>query len=431
MPLYPALTVGELELRLAESMGDLLFDATATAGAASTITAAALPWNANDDEGIIGAWVRLYAGTSAGDERQAIAPYTASTGLVTADRAWTATPDTTTKLYITRQHRPTQYQRALQDAQRYQAQRRISLLPVIGREVIVGNLVPNGTFDLYTTADTPDGGFAIAGTPTEETTITLGPRSCLKLVSAANTAASVRFSLPRWGVFKGKTVRCYAWVRPSNASLTTLEFADGVGSATTDTATTNSVWELLEISRSFSDAATQARPSVEIAAAGAGVQTTTYVQFLYVPDPDPHFEQAAMDADRSLVAIGGLRLSNGSVLGSSVGRGYGFGDALRPKNFSIFEDTEDTPRLLRLDIAGAYRGHVLEYQGWKIHPEFTAVTTSYAGTPELLLPRARAILLRNVGADAGEVMAAEATADRAERDLAVRIPMGYRAVMSQ
>ena len=107
-------TVGELELLLAQSVGDVLFDGTATAGAASTLTDPATPWASNDDENPIGAWLRIYKGVSAGDERLLISPYTASTGLMTADRAFTSTPTTTSQYYVSRRYRPTLYLRALQ-----------------------------------------------------------------------------------------------------------------------------------------------------------------------------------------------------------------------------------------------------------------------------------------------------------------------------
>lgn len=427
MPLYTALTVGSLMRELAQSLGDLIFDGTSDSGSTTTLVDAPLAnlFLTNDDEAVKGAWLYGISGTAAAQEKL-VSAYTASSGTLTWTGAATS-PAGDTGYILTRQHRPTEYLRALQEAQRYQAQRGLSLLPVIGREGIVGNLIPNGGFDLWTTADTPDGGFTIQGVDTMETTITAGPRRAYKLVSDGTLAAFIRFAIPQWGKFRGQTVRCYALARSSIAARTSLQFADGV-LTTTDTVTTNSVWELLEVSAAFSDAATQAQVSIEVS---SGSAVTLYVQFLYVPDPDLAYEQAAIDADRALVWIGGLKVSKGSVL-SSNGRGYAFGIPLRLQNFDVVEDTEDTPRLLRLDVAGSYRGHVLEYEGWKIHPEFTGPTVSYAGTPELILPRARAIMLRNAAADPGEVAAAEASAAAAEAALGVHVNINtMKRVMAQ
>ena len=438
-PLYTALTVGSLIRELAASVGDLVFSGTPTAqGTTTTLIDAALGryWTANDDEALKGAWLYLIAGTgtptdaAAGMERP-ISAYTAATGTLT----WTGAADDTTEitnLYgIVRQRRPTEYLRALQAAQRYQAQRGLGLLPVVGREGIVGNLVPNGNFDLFTTANVPDGvTIDPNSTFTMETTVTFGQRHSLKMTTDGTNAGYVRFDIPQWGKFKGKTVRCYARVYTSVAARTTLDFYNFSTStpAETDTVTTASTWELLEVSNAYPDVASRARVAVNVS---AGSAVSVYTQLLYVADPEPSFEQAAIDADRALAWIGDLKYSTQSVLGVN-GLGYHFADGLRTKNFSIVEDTEDTPRLLRLDVAGALRGHVLEYKGYKIHPEFTGPTVSFAGTPELILPRARAILLRNSGADTAMVRDAEAEAREAEATLSERPNLSlFKRVMAQ
>ena len=68
MPIYGSVTAGVLMRDLAQSLGDLIFDGTATAGAASALTDAAIPDNVADASRIIGAFkdnVRLDGSLSA------------------------------------------------------------------------------------------------------------------------------------------------------------------------------------------------------------------------------------------------------------------------------------------------------------------------------------------------------------------------------
>ena len=258
MPIYPAETAGVIIRKLARSAGDLKFDGTATAGAAATITDPALPWASDDDEGIIGAWVGLIGGTAAGDERLAISPYTASSGLVTADRAWSATPTTTSVYIVTRRYRLTEYLRALQEAQWYQAQRGLDLYPIVGREIVLGSALENN-FDLFTTANVPDGlTLDSNSTFTAEATVTLGGRRVLQMETDGTNLGSARFAMPRWGAFQRKTVDFYAHARSSivASSRAGIQFNDGVTTATEDFLDTISVWQRLYVSQAMGEAAT-------------------------------------------------------------------------------------------------------------------------------------------------------------------------------
>lgn len=430
MPPYVALTVGQLVRDLAQAMGDLIAEGNSDSGSTTTLVDAILAgiFTANDDEALKGAWLYGIGGTMAGKE-QLITGYTAATGTIT----WTgaATSPSSDTDYIVTRTRPTRYLRALQQAQHYLTDRKLDLEPVIGRESIVGNLVPNGMLDLYTTANVPDGLTLDTDSEwTRETTITFGHRRALKGVTDGTLAGFVRYAIPLWGKFLGRTVRAYALVRASTASRVTLEFSDGV-TTTTDTLSTNNVWELLDLSVAFGDAATQAQVSIEIS---AGSAVTVYLQLLYVADPLSEYEEALIDVDRRLVEITKVVLSSQSVLSIS-GRGYAFDEELLDDgdSWSIVRDTEDTPRKLRLALGSSRRGRVVEYHGWKSHAEFTAVTVTYGtsetpGRPGLILPRARVEMLRMLGADGGEIAAAEAEAVRAEGLLAVGPGVNRRGV---
>jgi hypothetical protein len=406
-----ALTAGELIRDLTQRLGDQIATGVSDSGSTTTLVDAPLTnsFPSNDDEGIKGAWIYGISGTAAAIERR-ITGYTAATGTVT----WTVTttsPSNNTGYVITR-FRPTMLLAALQAAQRDETddgreRQGISLDRVVGREAIIGNLVPNGAFDLYTTANVPDAlTLDTDSTFTQENAITDGNRRSLKIVTDGTNAGFVRFAIPRWGKFKGRSVQCYAKVRSNIAARTTLAFADGV-LTTTDTVTTANVWELLTFSHAFSDAATQAQVSVEVS---AGAAVTVYLQILYVADPDNLQEEAAIDADRNLVWIGKLRVSTQSVL-SDNGHGYVFANGFGNQNFHIMEDTEDTPRQLRLDVAGSYRGRVLEYEGYKNHAELTGPTISYTGDVNMLLARAKQYVLAWTNADFTAVEIAKREAD--------------------
>ena len=100
---------------IADAVGDLVVEGTATAGGSTTLT------DTNnllftDDSALVGAWAFIHTGTSIGDER-AISAYSASSDQIT-NLAWTSTPTTSSQYEIHRKFRVRQYNRAIDQALR-------------------------------------------------------------------------------------------------------------------------------------------------------------------------------------------------------------------------------------------------------------------------------------------------------------------------
>ena len=155
----------------------------------------------------------------------------------------------------------------------------------------------------------------------------------------------------------------------------------------------------------------------------------------YAPEPFSGEFMHPIDADRSIVAIGSLRLSAGSAA-SIHPEAHTFPHPVADDAWDIFEDTEDTPRQLRVRVPSVWMGHVLEYRARKNHAELTGPTISYTGTPELILPRAKYILLNQTEAPdlngrRPMVSAALEEAMQAERSLGTRMPAAWRRVQAQ
>src|SRR3990167_9724561 len=108
-------TVAELALDLARFCGDLLVSGTATGGTATTLVDTANLIFENDDD-LKGAWVGIYAGVAIGDERPITASSAASDNITCP--AFSATPTTASKYFITRRWRPRQYLDAISSAVR-------------------------------------------------------------------------------------------------------------------------------------------------------------------------------------------------------------------------------------------------------------------------------------------------------------------------
>ena len=100
---------------IADAVGDLVVEGTATAGASTTLI------DTNnllfvDDSALVGAWAFIHTGTSIGDER-AISAYSASSDQITS-LAWTSSPTTSSQYEIHRKFRVRQYNRAIDQALR-------------------------------------------------------------------------------------------------------------------------------------------------------------------------------------------------------------------------------------------------------------------------------------------------------------------------
>ena len=437
MPLYAAVTGGQLIRDLARMLGDIVWDATAGSATGTTIVASNTLAIGATNSLVIGAWIYTTGGTGANQER-AIGANSISAGdvtftLSTNGPSWTTTPDSTTTFIITR-IRPTHLLRALQEAQRYQTQRLLSLLPVTGREIVIGSILPNN-FDLFTTANVPDGLTLGTGTFTNEATVTAGGRRGLRLVTDGTNAGSVRFAAPRWGKWRGQTARLRVLLRASIASRVTIEINDGTGTATTDTAETNNRWEYLTAERAINEAATQVRFSVEVS---SGAAVTVDMSYWYGEDPAAASHEYPIDVDRNLVGISDLWV--GGLIGDATSQeSYNFNQAfLPPEAYDIFEDVDNTPRLLRLRIGSEWNQRVLEYKGWQRQAELTGPTITWNGTPELILARAKYYMLRETASgedDFARLREFRRELEEIERPepkgLAVRLPHSLKRVQAQ
>lgn len=414
MPVYTALTAGGLLVRLAERRNALVYSGTATAGAAGTLTDMTIPSALADDPAYENRWLYTIAGTSAGDER-AVTDYNGS-GVLTANRNFTATPDTTTQYMVTTE-RPLRLLRALQDAQDWLANHWVDCNKVIGREVVIGSALPNN-FDLFTTANVLDGlTLDSNSTFTSQTTPTLGGRRVLRMVTDGTNAGFVRYSVPAWGRFQGKTVNLYVHLRASivASNRVGIQINDGVTTATEAFLTTINDWQRLYASQAMGAAATQLRLSIE---ATAGAAVTIEMAWWYAPEPFDGEYRAPLDADRNLIAIGHLRPSKGNVA-SDTPAAHLFDEYIPLSAYDLFEDVDDTPRQLRLYGLTDYKGRVLEYAGLTRTAELTGPTISYPGDRDLLLNVAMDIL------DNGRPTAAS------ERLIAGKIPIGYKGVQAR
>jgi hypothetical protein len=428
MPAYTARTLGELVVRLAEYVGDLVTFGTATAGAAGTVTANATtcPSITSNDARYLGKWFYMFAGTSAGDPRR-ISAY--STGrVITVSQNFSSTPTTSSQFAILNRFDPRLLERAILRAEEYQTDAGISLRPVTGRELVAGSALPNVP-DLFTTANVPDGlTLDSTSTFTSQTDPTLGGRRVLRMVTDGTNVGFIRYSIPGWGQWQGKTAYLYAHLRSSivASSRVGVQINDGITTATNSYLSTIRDWQLLQPTQAMGDAATQLRMSIE---ATAGAAVTVELALWYAPYPFGPPWSHPLDADRNLVAISGLRFSAGKV-STTFPRVHAFPYRIEPDAFDIFEDADDTPRQLRLHVDDRWKGHVLEYKGWQRHAELTAgsATTSYTGNPNLILPRAKYFLLQAVGAPAADIDRAEREAELAERRFGVELDGAKRVV---
>lgn len=417
------LTAGQMMRELAQEVGDLIWDGTTTSGTTTTAVDASVPANSDDDENMIGAWWYGVSGTGQNQERILVSPYTATSGTMTFDRAAT-NPSADTGYIVTRKYRPTHIMRAIQAAQRHLGQGRppTVLVPVLGRELVLGSALPNN-FDLFTTANVPDG-LTLDGnsTFTSQTTVTAGGRRGLRMVTDGTNAGSVRYAIPRWGRFNGRSILFRVLLRASVAARVTIEISDGVSTATTKTVSTNNAWELLEISRAVSAAATQLQVSIEVS---SGVAVTVDLSYWFAGEPLAGYTSQPLDADRNLVYVGRVRVSEPI---SAIGYGgYDFFADLADDAWEVVEDMDDTPRLFRAHVTGL-QGRVLEYQGYRRMAEATGPSVSIPVPPELLLPRARYFLHRDYQ-EREQAADALAEAMDVEKRLRVQVPRnGFKRV---
>lgn len=418
-----SLTAGEIIFEVAGLIEDREEEGTLTTGGTTTHVDVnnLAKYAVNDHQLLLGKTFIIYKGTSAGSS-QPISAFTASSDQITVPVAITLT-DNTSKYFIAPRFRLQDYLDTLRGAQReLRAWRPVPYVKeAVGREIVIGNALINGAFDLYTTANVPDG-MTLDGnsTFTEETVITKTGRRSLKGVTDGANAGFVRQTIPNWGRFKGAAVLVFAWVRASTASRVTLELTDGVNTQR-KTLETDDAFEWPFISPlSFNASATQLQASIEVS---AGSAVTFYVDFLYVPDAPSHRHRYILDADRNLWAIEKkMRVSD--KIGPSGAGGSTFQEDLPS---GVTDVVYTTPRELELALGKdtSFNSRILQYRGWAYHDKVSAVTTTWTGDPEpLIWTMAARLAMRKDRAMAAE-FEAKAREFRTNFQVPVKLPLLY------
>ncbi len=111
---YEQIARREVRLMVADQIEDNVLDDIATAGGAATIT---IPDATHDDASLKDIWGYINDGTSEGDEFLVLGNVS-TTKVVTADRNFTTTPDTTSRLELHSKFRVPRYNKAIDDAVR-------------------------------------------------------------------------------------------------------------------------------------------------------------------------------------------------------------------------------------------------------------------------------------------------------------------------
>lgn len=393
-PVYTSLSVGDLMSLLAAKVGDRIAQGTNKVAGANlqdnTAPSGLAPFDTDNDALITDKWLTIYKGTRAGDSVRADS-YTNSTFTITPLPAFGANLGTDSEYIIHERFSFRDYLQALQ-----RAQRELNFDPVLGlglmkeqvaRHIVVGNALNNPTFDLYTTADAPDGWTTDANsTGTMQTTGTYaGARRCYQIVTGASQTGSVSQSLVEIGRYRGQSISVWAYVFATVASRVRLRVTDGV-------TTTNSSyhggtgWERLEVN-GFSVGAnlTELTASIQV---DTGASITVRMQVVWVPEEPPDYGRFQIVAAQNMVALDGYLtvLGNFNDAGGDVSRIHGW---IGPDEWDV---SYEATRRIRIFQPARWNEHVLEYRGWANHAALTAIGTSWAGPIEAILDVAAAIL---------------------------------------
>ena len=386
-PVLTALTMGEVVAELIRRGGALFGYATEGIASSGTTTlvdttkgASGLgQFTTNNDPGVYQKMQYIFKGTHAG-QVMFITAFTTATSTITiatitgaidtTDNYLIFSPNVFTIPQITRAVRAAfaslTYDKATSTG--------VMLNVAEGREIMLGNALLNPVFDLYTTANAPDSWTTTNMTATQETTITYGgARRSLKCITDGANVANLTQSLTEIGRYKGQSVSLWAWVYCTTANEMFLRFTDGV-TTTNSSLHTGTGWEKLSISPTVGANASAATVSVRSTTAASTI--TFYTQVVQFPKVPADEHVYALDADIGIIAINPtLRVSDQF---SDVGGGVGnFKREITGDKWSI---VMEATRKIRLDIDSSYNGCVLEYKGWKAHPELTAATTTFNAT---------------------------------------------------
>lgn len=445
-PVFTSITRGEIMLAVARKVGDCITDGgTTTTGAANTLVDAVATgglqrYLSDSDPRIYRKLLTVYKGTRAGDT-VAVSAYTASSRTITPSPSFGGNIATDTKYFIHIRWDQKDYTEAIQGAHRLlnfnPALGRGIMKEVVSREIMLGNALINPVFDLYTTANTPDGWTTTNLTVTQETTVTYGGcRRSLKVITDGANVANLTQSLGEVGRWKGQSFEAWAWVWCETASELFLRVNDGVDNH--DSSKHGGTgWEKLKVTvtpaavaGSGFDAMTAA-----IRSTTAGSTLTFYVQVVWVPQAPTNDHRYPLDADINLVVLNPhLRVSG--VFSDTGGKAGTFEDYV---DNDAWEIVYEATRKLRLHIGSQWNGRILEYTGWKNHAELSAITTTWAGPINPLVEVAAALLHamkvspqsqpspEQAGAPAG-YGAPEQVAALMLQHYGVRVPGGWRLI---
>ena len=383
-------------MELAQHVGDCITNGnTTTTAAANTLvdispTGGLQRYLADSDPRIYQKLLTIYKGTQAGDS-VAVSAFTTATRAITPSPSFTGNIDTTTKYFIHERWTQQNYTTAIQKAHRllnFNPKLGLGIMKeVVGREIMLGNALVNPVFDLFTTANVPDGWTTTNLTVTQETTVTYGGcRRSLKVVTDGANVANLTQSLSEVGRWKGKSYEAWAWVFCETASQMYLRVNDG--SDNHDSSLHGGTgWEKLKVTVTV-DADVDAMTAA-IRSTTAGSTITFYAQVVWIPKAPGDDHSYALDGDINLVVLNpNLRVSGGfSDTGSSAGT---FEEYITSEGWEILY--EATRKIRLLDIGSHWNGRVLEYTGWKNHAELSAITTTWAGPINALVEVAAAIL---------------------------------------
>lgn len=377
-------------------VGDRLASGTASEASANLLDANAgsglAKFDTDSDPRITDKMVTIWAGTRAGDSVRANT-YNASTLTIVPFPAFSGSLATSSKYIIHDRFTFDDYLDALKRAQRmltFDPSLKRGMMAETGshREIMIGNALVNPTFDLYTTANAPDGWTEANSTLTMLTDVTYGgARRSLNVATDGSNVANLNQQIGRQGRWKGTNFTAWAWVYTETANEVYLRVSDGTDDNDSATHSGNG-WEKLEAQVSVEDSVDSMRTAIRTTTASASVNFR--VQAIYVPIEPNHDHVYALDSDINLIALdGNLRVSSGAFtdVGSS---GVNDFDGIIPP--TAWEVTHDSTRGIRLKIGSAYNGHILEYTGYKAHTALTAVGTTWADSIEGILEVAAAIL---------------------------------------
>ena len=397
-------------------------------------------FDTTDDPAILDKWITIYAGTNVGYSGRADSFATPNT--ITILPAATSSMGTTSQYLIHERWTLREYLEALYAAQRFlnfDPQLGMGLLKeAVGREIQIGNAVVNPMFDLYTTANVPDGWTTTNLTVTQETTVTYGgARRSLKIVTDGTNAANLNQALAEVGRWqKLSSFDATARFFSETASEWFLRVNDGVDNHDS-TKHTGTGWEKLtvtvtpaQLAGSGSDAMT-----VSIRSTTAGSTLTGYVQNVWVPKQPSDDHVYDLDTQRNLVVIS-PRLRVSGVFGDTGGTVGRFDHTIGPEAWDVIYEAT---RKLRLNINGAWNGRVVEYEGWSNHSELTAIGNTWNGPTEAILDVAAAILnaqkvapvqvpsLARAGSPTG-LMSVDEARIRALRRWGIKVPGAWKLV---